>query len=346
MSGWTLTSDWAVTGKPAFMSQSGLTHLLPRSVRHLGLFCCLLLAPVALAERGSHITLDEPLPQPAWELPLIANGEGTVTNSTYLGRVTYVDFWASWCGPCRLSLPALNRLSKEFDAADFGVVAISVDYVNEDALDFLERYVHVTTPEVYGSTSGWVTEHAVINPSTPYAVSRAAGDMLMKIYQEVCDLPVVSTRAANVFGPGQPLYRIIPRTIFSVLTDRRLQLHGGGMSSRSFIHIDDVCEATWKVANEAPIGETYHISTDKIITIRELVEMLCEMLDVRFEETVQSSSERMGKDEAYWLNSEKLRQLGWVDRIPLEAGLASVIAWVRRELQSLSQAPYDYMHKP
>lgn len=213
-------------------------------------------------------------------------------------------------------------------------------------LDFLERYVHVTTPEVYGSTSGWVTEHAVINPSTPYAVSRAAGDMLMKIYQEMCDLPVVSTRAANVFGPGQPLYRIIPRTIFSVLTDRRLQLHGGGMSSRSFIHIDDVCEATWKVANEAPIGETYHISTDKIITIRELVEMLCEMLDVRFEETVQSSSERMGKDEAYWLNSEKLRQLGWVDRIPLEAGLASVIAWVRRELQSLSQAPYDYMHKP
>ena len=92
------------------------------------------------AARGSHLSLDEPLPQPAWELPLIANGEGTVSQSSFLGRVTYLDFWASWCGPCRLALPALNRLSQEFAPADFGVVAISVDYVDEDALDFLTRY--------------------------------------------------------------------------------------------------------------------------------------------------------------------------------------------------------------
>jgi len=213
-------------------------------------------------------------------------------------------------------------------------------------LDFLDRYVHVTTPEVYGSTAGWIAEEAIIRPSTPYAVSRAAGDMLMRIYQETYDLPVVSTRAANVFGPGQPLYRIIPRTIFFLLTDRKLQLHGGGTSSRSFIHIDDVCEASWKVATEAAIGETYHISTDKVVTIRELVVMLCEMLGVRFEWAVMSSPERQGKDDAYWLISEKLRRLGWVDRITLEDGLVSVIEWVRRELPSLIQQPCDYEPKP
>ena len=81
------------------------------------------------------------------------------------------------------------------------------------SFDFLERYVHVTTPEVYGSTEGWVREDAPFNPSTPYAVSRAAGDMSLRTYFATYGFPVVFTRAANVYGPGQQLYRIIPRTI-------------------------------------------------------------------------------------------------------------------------------------
>lgn len=213
-------------------------------------------------------------------------------------------------------------------------------------LDFLDRYVHVTTPEVYGSTDGWITEEASVNPSTPYAVSRAAGDMLFKIYRETFGLPVVSTRAANVYGPGQPLYRIIPRTIFFLLTGKKLQLHGGGVSTRSFIHMDDVSDATWKIATDAPIGETYHISTNRIVSIRELVEMLCDMLDVRFEDSVDVAPERLGKDSAYWLNSDKVRGLGWFDQVTLEAGLAEVIDWARRHLDELRNQPFAYIHKP
>jgi len=213
-------------------------------------------------------------------------------------------------------------------------------------LDFLDRYIHVTTPEVYGSTDGWITEDAPVNPSTPYAVSRAAGDMLFKIYRETFDLPVVGTRAANVYGPGQPLYRIIPRTVFFLLTRRKLQLHGGGISTRSFIHMDDVSEATWKIALEASVGETYHISTNRIVSIRELVEMLCRMLEVNFEQAVDVVPERLGKDSAYWLNSEKLRKLGWQDQITLETGLADVVGWAQRNLSELEQQPVGYVHKP
>ncbi len=213
-------------------------------------------------------------------------------------------------------------------------------------LDFLDRYVHVTTPEVYGSTDGWITEDAPVNPSTPYAVSRAAGDMLFKIYRETFGLPVVSTRAANVYGPGQPLYRIIPRTVFFLLTGRKLQLHGGGVSTRSFIHMDDVSEATWRLAKEAPIGEIYHISTNRTVSIRELVEMLCQMLDVDFDQAVDVAPERLGKDSAYWLNSDKMRGLGWQDRVTLEAGLAEVIDWARHNLAQLEQQPIGYSHKP
>ena len=164
-------NDWVATAEAMPVRLTILFQFLSRGLGPAGLIGCVLLAPIALAERGSHITLDEPLPQPAWELPLIANGEGTVTDSTYLGRVTYVDFWASWCGPCRLSLPALNRLSKDFDTADFGVVAISVDYVDEDALDFLKRYP-VDYPVAIDKTGNTGRDFAVAGMPSGYLIGR------------------------------------------------------------------------------------------------------------------------------------------------------------------------------
>jgi dTDP-glucose 4,6-dehydratase len=214
-------------------------------------------------------------------------------------------------------------------------------------MDFLEKYVHVTTPEVYGSTDGWINEDTRFNPSTPYAVSRAAGDMLIKIYRETFGLPAVATRAANVYGPGQPLYRIIPRTIFFLLTGRMLELHGGGVSTRSFIHIDDVSRATWQIAQHAPVGETYHISTERIIAIKDLVGLLCDRLNKPFDAHVKVVGERLGKDSAYWLKSEKLRsKLGWADTIGLEQGLDETLAWAQANLASLSAQPMQYIHKP
>lgn len=213
-------------------------------------------------------------------------------------------------------------------------------------LDFLDRYVHITTPEVYGSTDGWITEETPFNPSTPYAVSRAAGDMLFKIYRETFGLPVVSTRAANVYGPGQQLYRIIPRTIFFLLTGKPLQLHGAGVSTRSFIHMDDVSSATWLIGTKAPVGQTYHISTDRIVSIRELVEMICTRLGKDFSKCVEVVGERLGKDSAYWLDSSKLRNaLGWQDQISLEAGIEQTIGWVQANLEALHQQPAHYVHR-
>lgn len=214
-------------------------------------------------------------------------------------------------------------------------------------VDFLDKYVHVTTPEVYGSTDGWITEDQAFNPSTPYAVSRAAGDMVFNIYREAFDLPVVSTRAANVYGPGQQLYRIISRTILFLLTDKKLQLHGGGLSTRSFIHMDDVSDATWMITENAPVGETYHISTRRIVSIRELVELICRMLGKPFEDCVDVAPDRIGKDDAYWLNSDKVQaELGWADKISLETGLEGCIAWIQDNLEVLSSLPVDYVHRP
>jgi dTDP-glucose 4,6-dehydratase len=212
--------------------------------------------------------------------------------------------------------------------------------------DFIKRYVHVSTPEVYGSCSGFVKEDFPFNPSTPYAVSRAAADMSLRTFHSAYNFPVVTTRAANVYGPGQQLYRIIPRTILFIMLGKKLQLHGGGVSTRSFIHMKDVSDATWRIMEKGDNGSTYHISTKEVVSIRELVERICQKLDVRFDDHVEVVGERLGKDAAYQLDSGKLRQeLDWKDHVSLDQGLEDCVAWVRKHFDELKAQPYDYIHK-
>jgi dTDP-glucose 4,6-dehydratase len=213
--------------------------------------------------------------------------------------------------------------------------------------DGLERYVHVTTPEVYGSTEGWVKEDAPFNPSTPYAVSRAAGDMSLRTYFANYQFPVVFTRAANVYGPGQQLYRIVPRTIVAAMTGQKLRLDGGGKSIRVFIHMTDVSDATLKIGRKGTVGDTYHISGYELVSIRTLVEMILARLGKSFEDCVEIGPERPGKDTAYTLDSFKLRtELGWRDTFSLEQGIDDVIAWARRFEADMAKLPTKYDHKP
>ena len=213
--------------------------------------------------------------------------------------------------------------------------------------DGLERYVHVTTPEVYGSTEGWVKENAPFNPSTPYAVSRAAGDMSLRTYFANYQFPVLFTRAANVYGPGQQLYRIVPRTIVAAMGGQKLRLDGGGKSVRVFIHMTDVSDATLKIARAGTLGDTYHISGYELVSIRTLVEMILKRLGKSFEDCVEVGPERPGKDTAYTLDSLKLRtELGWRDTMSLETGIDDVIRWAERFSADLTKLPAKYEHKP
>jgi dTDP-glucose 4,6-dehydratase len=212
---------------------------------------------------------------------------------------------------------------------------------------FLQKYVHVTTPEVYGSTDGgWIREHTHFAPSTPYAVSRAACDLHLLSFQKAYGFPVVFTRAANVYGPGQQLYRIIPRVMLSARTGKPMQLHGGGHSERSFIHIRDVVRATLQLALEAEPGSTWHLSTREAISIRALVETICERCGVRFDSVVEESGERLGKDQSYLLDSSAMREhFGWGDQVSLDDGLTDTLAWVDAHLEQLKTLPWTYQHK-
>ncbi len=213
-------------------------------------------------------------------------------------------------------------------------------------VDWLDRYIHISTPEVYGSCSGYVQENKNYQPSTPYAVSRAAADMSLHTFSDVYDFPVVFTRAANVYGSGQQLYRIIPRAILAILQQGTLSLHGGGHSERSFIHIDDVSSATLSIGEKGNDGEIYHIATKDTISIRGLVQKICKLMDYPFERLCEASEDRLGKDSAYLLDSSKVRnELAWQDNILLEKGLQETIKWLTDNYQALKKQPSEYIHK-
>ena len=212
-------------------------------------------------------------------------------------------------------------------------------------LKFIKKMIHVTTPEVFGSHNKKIKENTNFKPNTPYAISRATLDIHLKKYQENFGLPIVFTRTSNVYGPGQQLYRIIPKTIMCKKKNLKISLQGGGKSLRSFIFIDDASQATLKIMKKGKIGETYHISTNKFISIYALVFKLSKLLKINFNDLVKLTKDRVGKDHSYKLNSNKIRKLKWQDQVDLDSGLKMTLNWIEKNFKDLKKHSLNYLHK-
>lgn len=212
--------------------------------------------------------------------------------------------------------------------------------------DFIEKYVRVSTPEVYGSTNGCVDEKQRFSPSTPYAVSHAAIDMSLLAFYQQYNFPVILTRFANFYGAHQQLYRIIPRTVIYALLGKTLSLHGGGTATRAFIHGYDVATAIVRVIEAGDIGETYHFSSEEPISIKDLVVKICTLMDVNVDSFVQISPDRPGKDAHYNMDMTKARnKLNWSPVYSLDKGVSEVIEWVKYNIEEIKTLPLNYIHQ-
>ncbi len=211
---------------------------------------------------------------------------------------------------------------------------------------FLKKFIQVSTPEVYGACEGSVKENINYNPSTPYAVSKAAVDMSLMTFFHQYNFPVVFTRSANVYGPGQQLYRIIPKTVLFFMTGKKLELHGAGQSVRSFIHIKDVIDGTLKAMRHGKPGSIYHLATTETLSIRSIVKMIAKKAGVCFEASVLDVSDRPGKDSAYLLDCSKaLNEFGWGAEISLSQGIENSIEWIKNNFDVLKKKSFEYDHK-
>lgn len=209
----------------------------------------------------------------------------------------------------------------------------------------IEKYIHFSTPEVYGSTSNWKYETNIFLPSTPYAISRSSTDLHLKAINKNFNFPCIITRASNVYGKHQQLYRIIPRSIIFTLLNKKIIIDGNGNTTRSFIHIQDVCDALYLIINKGEAGLTYHISTNHLISIKELVKKIISKLSFNPNKFIKFSKERIGKDKYYKLSSSKLRKLGWKDKVKLKDGIDETIEWVVKNKNLLKYKNLYYQHK-
>jgi dTDP-glucose 4,6-dehydratase len=211
---------------------------------------------------------------------------------------------------------------------------------------WLARYLHISSPEVYGTCEGEVLESAPLNPSTPYAASKAAADLLLATYHKQFGFPLVTVRATNVYGAGQQLFKVIPRTAIYMKLGRKLHLHGGGAAVKSYIHIRDVSRGELAVLLHGRPGEIYHLSPDRGRSVREVVETMCAMAGRRFDEVADTAPERPGQDAAYVIDSSCARaELGWRPEIDFEQGLREVLEWIDANWSEIEGLPLEYEHK-
>jgi len=191
--------------------------------------------------------------------------------------------------------------------------------------------LQVSTDEVYGPTPPRqvATERSNLAPSSPYASSKAAADLLCLAFRQTHGTAVRITRCTNNYGPRQFPEKLIPLFLLRAMADEELPLYGDGLHERDWLHVDDHCRAISAVLQEGKDGEVYNIATGETTPNRQLVEALLDLLD-KPHDLIQSVEDRPGHDRRYALDSKKVRgQLGWEPAVALGDGLASTVEWYR-----------------
>jgi dTDP-glucose 4,6-dehydratase len=257
-----------------------------------------------------------------------------------------------------------NKINKIVDFASQSMVGESwdrpLDWINTNCVGKMKlieallklqtqlkfKFIRISTPEVYGSNNYPVYEENKFFPSTPYAVTQATADYLFKIYSKFKKLNVTTLRFANFYGPGQQLYRIIPKTITSILFKKKLKIHGNGNSIRSFIFSNDFSSAIINSLKFGKRGETYNISPREVISIKNLVKKICNKMEYSFDDLVYFSKDRLAKDQKYLLSSKKSKkELKWENNYSLNDGLDQTIKWYKDQGLKFKFKTSKYTHK-
>ena len=193
---------------------------------------------------------------------------------------------------------------------------------------FGKKLVHISTDEVFGSLEKEsADENYRFNPSSPYSASKASAELLINSFFVTYDCDCMITRCTNNYGPRQFLEKLIPKAIFYSNNNKKIPIYGTGNNIRDWIHVDDHCEAIFKVLQNGKKGSAYNISSDNEIDNITIIKKILTIMKKPVE-MIEYVNDRPGHDFRYSMNSLKIRkELGWSPKISFEKGLKNTINW-------------------
>ncbi|WP_208560062.1 dTDP-glucose 4,6-dehydratase [Marinilactibacillus kalidii] len=193
----------------------------------------------------------------------------------------------------------------------------------------IEQFIQVSTDEVYGSIEGEGSfkETDLLNPSSPYAASKASADLLVGAYGHTYGLDVRITRSTNNYGPFQYPEKLIPLMITRAMERKILPIYGDGLNKRDWIHVKDHCRALYAVLMKGKSGEIYNIGAQNERSNLEIVQTILKHTG-RSDTLIQYVEDRLGHDKRYALDTSKIRsELDWAPIHTFDQGLHETIAW-------------------
>ncbi len=194
----------------------------------------------------------------------------------------------------------------------------------------VERFVHISTDEVYGSIAqgAWREDH-LLEPNSPYSSSKAGSDLAALAYHRTYGLGVVVTRCSNNYGPRQFPEKVIPLFVTNLSDGEKVPLYGDGLNVRDWLHVDDHCRGVLLVLESGRAGEIYNIGGGTELTNRELTHRLLDLCG-HDESMIESVTDRLGHDRRYSVDWSKIRdELGYQPRVAFDEGLAQTVKWYR-----------------
>jgi len=191
----------------------------------------------------------------------------------------------------------------------------------------IERFVHVSTDEVYGEIPiGSAAEDAPLRPRSPYSATKAGGEMLVYAYHVTYGLPTVVTRGSNTFGPYQYPEKLLPVVITEAFASRPVPVYGNGRQVRDWLFVEDHCSGIDLALRRGVLGEAYNVGGGNERFNIDLIHTILDLLD-RPRSLVQFVPDRPGHDVRYSLDSAKLTALGWKPSRSFDDALATTVRW-------------------